>query len=329
MQNFVTGASGFLGGHLVEALAARGEQVRALVRPTSKIDHLKQSISEFVYGDLEDIQLLSDTAHGMDRVYHCAAHVTDWGGGWETFRATNVTGVKNLLEASVKGGVKKFIHVSTSDVYGHPNRPVDETTPYRFRGWPYGDTKIQGEQLVWNCFRQQGLPVTILRPVSIYGPRSISFVLEIVELLKSGDMVHLGTGRTPAGLAYVTNVVDMLICAADSEKSVGQAYNVCDGSDITWRQYINRLAEIVGVASPKMTISYRPAYLVGWAMEKIYGVMRIKNRPLLTRMAVEIFATDQGFPIDKARQELNYQPKVGFDEGMRRVEDWLRQIGVI
>jgi len=114
--------------------------------------------------------------------------------------------------------------------------------------------------------------------------------------------------------------------AADSKDSVGQAYNASDGSDVTWRLCVDRLAKIAGVSSPKIVIPYRLAYLIGWKMEKLYGILPIKGRPLLTRMAAELFGTNQGFPINKARQELGYEPEVDFDEGMHRVELWLNQI---
>lgn len=327
-KNIVTGGSGFLGSHLIEALVARGEEVRALVRNTSKIDHLKHLGVELVYSDLSDVQSLRKATQGVERVYHCAALVADWG-SWETFHAANVIGVSNLLEAALDAGVSKFIHVSSTDVYGHPDYPAGESAPYRLRGWQYGDTKIEGERLVWSYYHKHDLPVTVVRPVSIYGPRSASLVLEIVELLKSGSMVHIGKGRQPAGLAYVTNVVDVLISAADSESSVGQAYNASDGLDITWRQYVERLAKFAGVPNPRIVIPYRMAYLAGWMMEKAYGALHIKARPLLTRMAVELLGTDQGFSINKARQELGYEPKVDFEEGMHRVEVWLRQIEAI
>jgi len=328
LKNLVTGGSGFLGSHLVEALVARGEEVRALVRPTSQTAHLEGLGVELACGDLGDVRSLKAAAQGVERVYHCAALAADWG-TWEAFRAANVSGVHNLLEASVEAGVSKFVHVSTTDVYGHPDYPADESAPYRRRGWPYGDTKIEGEQQAWAYYRQHSLPVTAVRPVSIYGPRSTTFVLEIVELLKNGSMVHIGGKRKPAGLGYVTNDVDVMLRAADSEASVGQAYNASDGSDVTWRQYVNRLAEIVGVPSPRLAVPYRAAYLAGWAMEKVYGALGLKSRPLLTRMVVEVFGTDQGFSIGKARRELGYEPQVDFDEGMRRVEAWLRQAGHI
>lgn len=205
----------------METLVARGEKVRVLVRPTSKVAYLESLKVELVYGYLNNIQSLRKAIRNIERVYHCAALAADWG-IWERFRSTNLTGVHNLLEATLEVGVRKFIHVSNTDVYGKPDYPADETTPYRLRSWPYGDTKIEGEQLVWTYFKKHHLPVTIVRPVNISGPRSITFVSDIVELLKSVSMIHIRNGGKPTGLAYVTNVVDVIIRAADNKHSVGQ-----------------------------------------------------------------------------------------------------------
>ena len=325
-MNLVTGGSGFLGSHLVEALVARGESVRVLVRPSSQITILRKLGVELALGDLTDLPSLISATHGVKRIYHAAALAADWGSHKE-FQAANVTGVKNVLAAASAAGVERFIHISTTDVYGHPDYPADETTPFRLRGWEYGDTKIAAEQLVWAYQAKHALPVTVVRPVNIYGPRSVSFVLDIVELLRQGSMVHIGRQKKPGGITYVTNVVNLILHAADSEKSLGQAYNACDGSDISWRDYINRLADVVGVSPPRIVLPYRLAYSAGWAMEKVYAARKSEQRPLLTRMAVDLFATNQGFPIMKARRELGYEPLVDFHEGMERVELWLREIG--
>jgi len=327
-RNLVTGGTGFLGSHLIEALVARGEEVRALVRATSNTGYLKSLGVELAYSDLDDAHSLKKAAQGIERIYHCAALSYDWGKK-EAYYTANVTGVDNLLNAAVEANVSKFIHVSSTDVYGYPDIPVDETAPFHLRGWHYGDTKIQSEKLVWDYYKKHGLPITVVRPVSIYGPRSETFVVEIIEHLKTGDMVHLGQGKKPAGLAYVTNVVDLLLLAADSEKSVGQAYNASDGSDITWRQYVDRMAEIAGVGSPRIVIPYRIAYFTGWLMEKVYGALKINARPLLTRLVVELFCTSQGFSINKARKELGYEPRVVFDEGIKITEAWMRESGLI
>ncbi|UCD78692.1 MAG: NAD-dependent epimerase/dehydratase family protein [Desulfobacterales bacterium] len=155
MKCLVSGGSGFWGSHLVEALVRRGEKVRVLVRPTSKTDHLAKLGVELCPGDLGDIQSLRKAAQDIHKVYHCAALAADWG-RWQDFEKTNVVGTRNFLQAALEGGINKFIHISTTDVYGYPDSPVDETAPFRFRGWPYGDTKIKAEQPVWEYHRQHG-----------------------------------------------------------------------------------------------------------------------------------------------------------------------------
>jgi nucleoside-diphosphate-sugar epimerase len=317
-----------LGSHLVEALVKRGEQVRVLVRPTSKTEHLEQLGVELYLGDLDDIHSLRRATQDIDIVYHCAALAADWG-SWEKFDKINVAGTRNLLQAALGRRVDKFIHISTTDVYGYPNSPVDETAPFRFRGWPYGDTKIKAEETVWEYYHQKGLPISVVRPVNIYGPRSTTFVLEIAGLLKKKSMVHIGNGLKSAGLVYVTNVVDVMLLVADNDISIGQAYHASDGSNVTWPQYVNRLADIIGAPHPRISIPYRPAYIIGWLMEKIYRTLAVKTRPLLTRMAVEFLETDHGFSIEKSQKDLNYTPIVDFEEGMQHVKDWLLQIGFI
>jgi len=317
-----------LGGHLTETLVKRGEQVRVLVRSTSKTDHLEPLGVELFHGDLGDIHSLRNATQDIDIVYHCAALAADWG-SWEEFHKINVTGTRNLLQAALEKRVNKFIHISTTDVYGYPDSPVDETAPFRFRGWPYCDTKIKTEETVWEYYHQKGLPISVVRPLNIYGPRSTTFVLEIAELLKKGSMVHIGNGLKSAGLVYVTNVVDLILLTAGNDISTGQAYHASDGSNVTWRQYINRLADIIGAPHPRITLPYRPAYIIGWLMEKIYGTLAVKNRPLLTRMAVELVGTDHNFSIEKAQNDLNYKPNVDYEKGMKHVKDWLFLIGYI
>jgi nucleoside-diphosphate-sugar epimerase len=327
-MNLVTGATGFLGGHVVDRLVSQGAPVRALVRSLGKCSRLQQMSVELVIGSLEDHSSLEKATTGVDRVFHCAAVAADFG-PWALFRSANVDGVDALLRAAERAGVRKFVHVSTCDVYGHPNGPAREDAPFRKRGWPYGDTKIEGEERVWSVHRRSGFPVTIIRPASIYGPRSPSFVLEVVELLKKGQMVHVAGGHAVAGLAYVTNVVDLMLLAADAPGAVGQAYNVADGSRHTWRTYVDRLADIVGVKRPVLSLPKSVAYAAGWTVEKTWGALGAKSRPLLTRLAVEVFGTDQDFPIDKAGAELGYRPAVDFDRGMEAVGNWLRETRVI
>ena len=322
MVDLVTGATGFIGSHLVRGLTARSHPVRALVHCTPLLPDLIEAGVQEVNGDLNQPETLKTAMDDVDRIFHCAALVSDWGDP-EAFVRTNVTGVANLLAAAKLSGVRRFIHLSTTDVYGHPNRPVDEDALLRTRGWPYGDTKIAGERLVWNEHDTDHLDVTVIRPANVYGVGSLSFVDEIATLLHHREMVHMGWTQRPAGLCHVDSLVDAIRAAADNPTSRGRAYNVTDGSTVTWRQFINDLADAIGSGRPRLVLPRPIAYLAGWCMEKIYAQQRDASRPLLTRMAVEIFTTNQAFAIDRARRELGYRPRRQFAEALPEMVRWL------
>jgi nucleoside-diphosphate-sugar epimerase len=145
-----------------------------------------------------------------------------------------VAGVRRLLRAASRTPtLRRLLHVSTTDVYGYRRHAGDETTPIRDVGLPYNRSKGLGELAVWACHRQTGLPVTVVRPASIYGPRSKDFVLEIARAVQRRQMVLVGDGRVPAGLIYIDNAVDAILAAAEAEDSVGQAYALRDETPTT------------------------------------------------------------------------------------------------
>jgi len=323
MCDLVTGATGFIGSHLTRALVERGREVRILTRSACVAPELAAAV-EVVRGDLTDPHSLAPAVAGVDRVFHCAAVVADWGDP-AVFRRTNVQGVANLLAASRDAGINRFVHLSTTDVYGFPDAPVDEWAGYRYRGWAYGDTKIDGERLVWQA-RGDGLPVTVIRPANVYGVGSRSFVQQIAEALKAGQMIHLGRREPAAGLCHVENLVDCILRAAAHPASVGEVYNVLDDSPMSWRAFVNGLADAIGTPRPRITLPRRVAYAAAGSLEMLYRARRAANRPLLTRMAVEIFTSDQSFRIDKARRELGFEPRHDVASSLPSLARWLEGV---
>jgi nucleoside-diphosphate-sugar epimerase len=325
MKSLVTGASGFIGSYLVDSLTTAGDQVRILVRPTSNL-HWVSPQAERCVGDLANAASVREAVRGVDRVFHCAAVVSDWGDP-AIFHEVNVTGTTLLLEAALGVGVKKFVHVSTTDVYGYPGDTVTEDAPFRYRGWPYGDTKIDAEKVVWE-YAGRGLPTTVIRPATVYGPRA-PIVTEIVKLLRQKEMVFIGTGNTNAGLCQVDNLIAALLLAGRPEIGVGRAYNIEDGLGVTWKQFTNRLAAMLGLKPVRASIPRRVAYFAGWTLESWGRARKQSSRPLITRMSAELLGTSQNFSNQRARQELRWEPAVGFDEGMNRMQAWLRSLEAV
>src|SRR5579872_5153747 len=158
----VTGATGFIGGHLTERLVNDGHRVRCLARRTSDTERLEQLGVERVYGDLTNSASLLEVAQGCRFVLHCGALVSDWATVAE-MRRINVAGTRHLLEASIAASVERFIHFSTTDIYGHPGgRAIDETyVPSGFRNW-YAQTKLEAERVVLETSQRASVSAVIL-----------------------------------------------------------------------------------------------------------------------------------------------------------------------
>jgi nucleoside-diphosphate-sugar epimerase len=320
----VTGASGFLGGRLAEMLVERGVRVRVLARGSSDLRHLSHLQIQIVRGDLGDAAALDEAVRGVRVIYHCAACSTDWAPA-ATYIAANVEGTQRLLDAAMRAGsVDRFLHVSTTDVYGYPAVPCEDSTPMRDVGLPYNRTKIQGEEAVWRAHREHGLQVTVVRPATIYGPRGKDFVVEIASLLRQRMMLLIDKGRARGGFSYVDNVASAMIDAAASSKTLGRAYNISDETGATWREYVNALADALGYRRPWLSLPFPMAMALGAAMEAPYGLLKLRNRPLLTRHAVYLLGRDQEFSAGRARADFGFVPQVPFTEGIERSAAWVR-----
>lgn len=324
MTILITGASGFLGGRLTQILAQRGKRVRILASKKNDLRHLDGLPIEIVYGRLEEEECLLSAVKGVNLIFHCAALSADWG-AWERFYGSNVLGVKNLIQAASQvNTLERFLHVSTTDVYGYPDVPCGESHQIIDRGLPYNRSKGLGEKIVWEFYEKHGVPVTIIRPATIYGPRSKDFAVEVSNLIKQRAMPLIDGGKRHGGFIYIDNAVEGIIQAATSSNTIGKAYNLQDGTDITWQEYINALADGLGERRPWMKIPMGLALAVGRFFEVLYRTLHIQSRPVLTRHAVYIFGVDQSYPITLAKSDFSYSPNVTFEQGISETLKWLK-----
>jgi acetylornithine/succinyldiaminopimelate/putrescine aminotransferase/nucleoside-diphosphate-sugar epimerase len=324
----VTGGSGFIGGHIVERLVQEGYQVRCLVRASSDTALLDSLGVELAVGDLTDAASLRSAAEGCRFVVHCGALVSDWATTSELVQI-NVQGTRNVLEAAVRAGVDRFVHVSTTDVYGYPGTAgVDESFGANgFTNW-YAETKRSAEAEVRRFERERALPVVILRPATVYGPRSREVIASIASAIQDGNMLLIGDGRAVAGLAYVDNVVDAALLALRHEQAPGHAFNVSDGSPVTWREFTDGLARGLGSRPVRLSAPYWLASAVGFSLELAYRVLRrltrFRSAPLLSRQAVHVLGNNQDFSTQQARALLGWAPRVDYETGLARTLDWLK-----
>lgn len=323
----VTGASGFIGARLAERLATEeGVRIRAMVRNLRKAERLKDLPLEIVHADLLDMDSLRRATHGCDLVFHCAAMVRETGDR-EVFYQTNVAGTENILKASAEAGVKKFIHFSSVAVYGMtPPNHVDETTPFQPCGNLYCDTKIDAEKAVWAAHRKFKIPVIVIQPANVYGPHSNPWTIRPIKLIQSGQMILIDGGKGFCNYVYIDNLIDGVLAATKNEAAVGQAYLISDGHPVTWKEffgYYGRMAGRPGLRS-----------VPAWLGKAIALGMELRARftgqtPKISREAIRYLTRQSRFCIEKARRELNYEPRVSLEEGMRQTENWLREAGYL
>ncbi len=331
----LTGASGFIGGYLAAKLAAGGRCVRCLVRPTSDTTQLRAlrarsegASIELTFGDLTDSDSLRRAVEGCAQVVHCAAMVSDWG-TVEEIRAANVIGTADLAAAAVQAGVRRFVQISTTDVYGYPGTPgvSEDYVPVGFANW-YSQTKREAEAVLSRIARESGLEVVFLRPATVYGPGSTEVVGEMARAMRGRYLPAVAGGRALAGLVHVENLVDAVLLALSRPEAAGEAFNVVDGLDVTWGQFLAGIGDGLGYPRPWIKLHYRLAFYIAVGLEEGYRVLRrltgLRTPPLLTRAAVQILGVDQDFSNAKLRSVLGWQPRVDYQHGLATTIAWLR-----
>ncbi len=325
MRNLVTGATGFIGSHIAERLISEGEEAVALVRKTSKTGFLESIGVKLVYGDINDIGSVRNAMDSVGAVYHSAALVDEWISPEEAYKV-NVEGTKNLLECARNSKVKRFVFISSLAVLGmRDHYGTGPDAPYHKTGDSYIDAKIDSEQLVMDYYKRHGLPVTVVRPGFVFGPRDNKLIPRISERLSKEQFMFVGTGKNKINLVYIDNLIDAIISAAKNDKAIGQQYNVTNDSGMTLEDFIFKLVDIWKFERPKKHIPKFLAYLVcgmltGWAR-----LTKAEEPPYITKTRIKLLSLNLDFDISKTKNDLGYTSRVSIEEGLKRTKDWMDQ----
>ena len=323
---FVTGGSGFTGGHLCRVLAERGYLVKALVRENSKTDHLKQLGAELVVGDLANLQARNGVLKDVDIVFHVAAAYRSEGISKDQFWKVNVDGTKALLNYASESGVKRFVHCSTVGVQGEiENPPAKESAPYK-PGDHYQESKMAGEKLALEFFSAHEMEGAVVRPVGIYGPGDTRF-LKLFKFINSGKFRMIGKGDVLYHLTYVEDLVEGFILAGESAAAVGNVYTIGGNEYLTLKELVREIAQVLHKPTPRKSVPLPPVYLAAAICESICRPLKLE--PPLYRRRLDFFTKDRAFDITKAKTELNYEPKVPLKQGLRKTADWYKEHNLI
>ena len=324
MRVALTGASGYTGGRLLEALRARGDEVAVLVRPESVSEGIRAQASRLVEGRLGDAEAAARLVEGADAVLHVAAVYRTAGHPDSYYREVNVVGTERLLEAAVRQGVRRFVHTSTVGVHGHvENPPADESAPMA-PGDIYQATKAEAEILALDFHRRRGVPVAVVRPGAIYGPGETR-LLKLFRAIARGRYAIVGTGRTFYHPVFIDDLVDGFLLALDRPEAVGESFLVCGPSYVSQAD----LAALVAKHTGGRVLPFRiPARPIQWAGDLVEAIcVPLGLEPPLHRRRVDFWTKSRAFTIEKARRLLGYAPKVDLDEGIARTAAWYREAG--
>jgi nucleoside-diphosphate-sugar epimerase len=320
----VTGATGFTGGHLVRYFAARGYDVRALVRDVTRADDLARARIELVHGDLRDDTALAAAAAGVDVVYHIAALYRQAVASSEPYRDVNATAVERVVEAAARGGARRVVHCSTVGVHGdveHP--PANEDAPLR-PGDMYQVTKLEGEELARHAAARTGVEVTIARPSGIYGPGDRR-LLKLFRGVARRRWITLGRGQIYYHLTYIDDLVEGFRLCGEHPAAANRTYILAGPEVTTLNELVRLVAEVAGVPPPKLHLPVWPVWMAGAICEAVCVPLGIE--PWLYRRRVEFFTKSRAFDITRARKEIGYAPQVGLRDGIGRTLEWYRHQG--
>jgi nucleoside-diphosphate-sugar epimerase len=322
---FVTGGSGFIGGRLIERLLGEGHAVRALARSPAAEARVAALGAEPVAGDLADADAMRSGAAGCELAFHAAATLGDWGPR-EAFERGNVQGTANALRACREAGVRRFVHVGTEAALldGHPLVQVDETAPLRPDSPAlYSATKARAEQLVLAASGESFETVAV-RPRFVWGVGDTTLLPRMVAMVRGGRFAWVGGGRHRTSTTHVENTVHGLLLAARAGRP-GNAYFVTDGEPVVFRDFVTRLLATQGVAAPTRNVPASVAGPLAAVAETGWRLLPLPGSPPLTRFAFWVSSQECTIRIDKAREQLAYEPVKTIPDGLAELQAGLTE----
>ena len=320
MSVLVTGATGFIGPHLVQRLVGAGERVAALVRPETDASRLLALGVEVFRGDVRDPVAVGRAAAGRRIVYHLARALR--GSAARALAAVNGEGTANIARAAAAAGVGRIVFAGSASVYGHvvPGVVLTEDSPPK-PGSAYGRSKLLGERAL---FGEGAAPAVIARIPAVLGPGAHAWRATFASV-GSRRFRMIGAGDNRLHLVDVADVVDGLLLCGATPAIEGRIYNLGAGQPITLREMVQLIARELGVegGGPRVlpAAPFRLYHRVSGLMSRAAGI------ELPRAAGVAFLLTDRVLDISRARRELGYAPRMEPSEAIRRTAEWLRQRG--
>lgn len=331
MRVLITGGTGFIGSNLALAYTRMGHQVLVVSKESTDAERenardLRQAGVEVVQGSITDRGLMADCCEGVDLVHHVAAAMREANLSDRLFWEVNVEATRWLLEQCQREGVSRFVYCSSIGAMGKVvQKPANEESPCHPQDI-YQVTKRVAEELCLRFHQERRLPLAIVRPADVYGPRDRR-LLKLFRAIRKGRFVMIGSGQNEHHMVHVDDLVAALTLAAEREAAIGEIFIIAGESPIQLGMLVRMIAGILGVPAPRLQIPLAPVRALALAIETVCKPLGVP--PPLYPRRVDFFRSDYAFDISKAKRVLGYQPRYGLAEGMGNTLEWYRQKGLL
>ena len=322
MKLLVTGGTGFTGSRLVEYLIDKGHHISVLDNQKGLFyDHLLKKGASIILGSVTDRETVKKSLEDVQGVFHLAAAFRQINASRKTYWDVNVEGTRILCEESLKKPIRKFVYCSTQGIHGDiKNPPGNEDSPIVPVDY-YQFTKYEGEKVVKE-FSEKGLKSVIIRPTAIYGPGDPERFLYLFRFARKGKFYMFGSGKAFYHPVYIDNLCDGFYAAWESDKTHAEVYIIADQEYFTIKELVKKIGQSMGMKVKFIHLPFFPLYAAACLFEFLYKPF--KKSPPLFRRRVDWFRQNRAFKIDKARRELNYSPRIGIEEGLKRTAKWYK-----
>lgn len=325
----VTGAGGFIGGHLFRTLSDLDLDVVGTVLYPEEAETLRGRGYEVQVLDLASEEPWDDLLQGVDVVFNIAARFQETEDGEDVYSRVNHHGALKLARTAASVGVSRFVHCSTVGVHGDVKEiPATETSPFNPMDL-YHRTKLDGELAIHDWAKslpQDGMIVTINRPAMVYGPGD-QRMLKLFRSIASGKFRMIGSGKVLAHLGFIDDQTESFLLSAVGGRSAvhGEAFNIASDEPLTLDEVARMTATALGVELSSVKIPVAPVWAAGWVCEMLCRPLKVK--PPLFRRRVGFFTHNRAFDLAKAETRLQYRSQWPHEEGIQATVDWYRSAG--
>lgn len=329
MKVLITGATGFIGSRLALHCLGAGHSVRVLGQNRNSDENenanlLRDKGAEVVIASITERGDLTRALDGIEVVFHLAAAQHEANVPDRHFWEVNVEGTKNMADASVEAGVRRFVHGSTIGVYGWtPGSHVNENSPLK-PGNIYGVTKLAGEEALRSF--EGKLNFAILRISETYGPGDLR-LLKLFKGVRTGKFPMIGPGHNLHHLIYIDDLIDALLLSAADENVTGKTFVVAGEKPVSTHEMVAVVASTLGTTPPRLRVPMTPMLLVAKALEA--GLRPLGIQPPLHPRRMNFYRKSFAFSADEARTILGFQPKVDFETGAEATARWYERQGLL